>query len=132
MRSSLVLIVSQIILMVRKRRFGTTYRCHLQRPSSLKKMPGTLRSIYIENGVGGDWFTENVTLVYGLVEGAGLGRGKEREEVHRTDRLYRNVGVNYRCTLRNVPAEQRFQVHFVTSQSSSVRVGPCIVYFTQD
>jgi len=77
--------------------------------------------------VGGDWFTENVTLVRGLVEGAGLGRGKERKEIHGTDRLYRNVGVNYRYTSRNVPGERRSQVQFVTLQSCRVRVGPCIV-----
>jgi hypothetical protein len=91
-------------------------------------MPGTLRSNYIENGVSGDWLTENVTLVYGLVEGAGLGKGKGRKEVHETDRLYRNVGLNYRYTLRNVTGERRFQVNFVTSQSYSVTLGPSIVY----
>jgi len=106
---------------------GKTYRSHLQRPSSPRRMPGTLRSSYIENGVGGDWFTENVTLFHGLVESAGLGRGKERKKVYGTDRMYRNVGVNYRYMLRNVPGERRFQVHFVTSQSCCVRVGPCIV-----
>jgi hypothetical protein len=91
-------------------------------------MPGTLRSSCIKNGVGGDWFTEKVTLVYGLVEGAGLGRGKERKEVHETDTLYRNVDVNYRYKLRNVTGERRFQVNFVTSQTYSVTVGPSIVY----
>ena len=76
--------------------------------------------------MGGDWFTENVTLVHGLLEGAGLGRVKERKEVHGTGRPYRNVGVNYRYTLRNVPGERGSHVHVVTSQSCRVRVGPCI------
>jgi hypothetical protein len=61
----------------------------------------------MENGVGGDWFTENMTLVHGLVEDGGLRRGKEREDVHGTYRLYRNVGVNYRYTLRSVPGARR-------------------------
>lgn len=71
--------------------------------------------------MGGDWFTENVSLVHGLVEGARLGRGKE---VHGTNRLYRNVGVKYTYTLRKVTGERRSEVHFVTSQSCRVRVGP--------
>ena len=77
--------------------------------------------------MGGHWFTESVTLVHGLVEGAGLGRVKERKEVHGTDRPYRNVGVNYRYTLQNVPEERRSHVHIVRSQSSRGRVGPCIM-----
>jgi hypothetical protein len=47
--------------------------------------------------VGGDWFTENVTLVHGLVEGARLGKEKE---VHGTNRLYRKFGVKYTYTLQ--------------------------------
>jgi hypothetical protein len=75
--------------------------------------------------VGGDWFTENVTLVHGLGKGAGLGRGKK---VHGTNRLYRNVGVKYTYTLRKVTGERWSEVDFVTSQSCRVRVGPCIVF----
>ena len=34
---------------------------------------------------------------------------------------------NYRYASRNVPGERRSHVHFVTSQSCRVMVGPCIV-----
>jgi hypothetical protein len=45
------------------RRFGTTYRCHLQGSSSPRRLLGTLLVCSnTGNGVGGDWFSENVML----------------------------------------------------------------------
>ena len=48
-------------------------------PSKAKQFKKNVRNTwvrsYIGNGVGAYWFTENVTLVHGLVEGGGLGRG---------------------------------------------------------
>jgi hypothetical protein len=53
--------VTQRRKVVSYRRFGTTYRSHLQGSSGPRRMPGTFRhAVYIGNGVGGDWFSYNV------------------------------------------------------------------------
>ena len=54
---------TQRILVICYRRFGSTYRFHLQGSSSQTRMSGTLNvHSYIRNGVGSDYFLESMML----------------------------------------------------------------------
>ena len=108
MRSSLFWNITQRRFVVGVRRFGTSYRSHLQGPRSPRRNPASGRCIIIQrDGVSCDWFSGKVRDCRTLQNG--------------TDRLCRNVG-NQLQTLRNIPEQLESQLHRGGSLKSCIRV----------
>jgi len=75
---------------------------------SKKNARNTWVRSYIRNGVSGDWFKQNVTLVHGLVEGGGLRKGRKYMEPIG----FPETSVStYQSTLCNFPEERRSHLY---------------------